>query len=150
MPTRLRRRSSSFGFTLIESLAVLIILLVAAALIVPRVMERPDEKRQRAARAEIRTLQEALNRYKKDTGRYPATAVGLEALAHKPAEAAESMNWHGPYLPQVPKDPWNRFYLYANPGQHGPIDIYSPGGDGHPGGEGIDADIGNWNLDEPR
>ena len=64
MPTRLRRRSSSFGFTLIESLAVLIILLVAAALIVPRVMERPDEKRQRAARAEIRTLQEALNRYK--------------------------------------------------------------------------------------
>ncbi|PWV65856.1 type II secretion system major pseudopilin GspG [Plasticicumulans acidivorans] len=150
MPALPNRRHG--GFTLIEYFAVLVILLIAAALIIPRVMERPDEKRQRTARIEIRQFEDALNRYKHDNGRYPTTAQGLDALVHLPTEAPEATNWRGPYEPfreRIPKDPWGRTYLYANPGQHGPIDIFSLGADGHPGGEGVDADLGNWNLGEP-
>lgn len=142
----LRRRQH--GFTAIETFAVAIILIIATVLIVPRVMERPDEARVRRARVDVLALQEALTRYKADNGRYPTTAQGLEALVHRPTEAPEPNAWReGGYLAGIPKDPWGRAYQYQQPGQHGPIDVYSLGADGNVGGEGVDTDIGNWNSE---
>ncbi len=140
-----RRRNA--GFTALETFAVLVIVAILAALVIPRVMERPDEARVRKAKADLLLLQEALNRYKTDNGRYPATGQGLEALVARPSEAPEPTNWRGPYLQQVPKDPWNRHYQYQSPGKQSPIDVYTLGADGHPGGEGVDTDIGNWSLE---
>jgi general secretion pathway protein G len=99
-----------------------------------------------AARQDIRSIESALKLYKLDNFRYPATEDGLEALVNRPSDPGAK--WpEGGYLNRVPEDPWNRPYLYLQPGNKGPIDIYSLGRDGQPGGEGPDADIGNWNLD---
>ena len=85
--------------------------------------------------------------YRLDNFAYPSTEQGIDALANKPADP-NVKNWKsGGYIPRVPKDPWGNEYLYLNPGTNGEIDIYTLGRDGQPGGEGIDADIGNWNLD---
>ena len=135
------------GFTLIEVMVVVVILGILAAIIVPRVMDRPDTARIVKARQDIRALESALNLYKLDNFHYPSTDQGLEALVEKPVGSPEARNWKsGGYLDRLPKDPWGGDYQYLNPGVHGEIDIYSLGADSRPGGEGIDADIGNWNL----
>lgn len=143
-----RRLRRPCGFTLIEVMVVVVILGILAAIVVPRIMSRPDEARIAKAKQDIRTLESALNLYKLDNYVYPSTEQGLEALVQKPTGEPVPRNWkEGGYIDRLPKDPWGNPYQYLNPGVHGAIDIYSLGADGRPGGEGIDADIGNWNLD---
>ncbi len=136
------------GFTLIEILVVVVILGILAALVVPRIMERPDEARVVATKSDIRGIMSALKLYRLDNGVYPSTEQGLLALVRKPDTGVIPRNWkEGGYLDRVPKDPWGTEYQYLNPGVHGEIDIFSLGADGAPGGEGINADIGSWALE---
>jgi general secretion pathway protein G len=133
------------GFTLIEVMIVVVILGILAALIVPRVMGRPDDARVIAAKQDISALAQALKLYRLDNIAYPSTEQGLQALVVKPTTAPVPTNWKtGGYLERLPKDPWQHDYHYLNPGLHGEIDIYSLGADGEPGGEGVNADIGSW------
>jgi len=141
-PSRSRRAG---GFTLIEIMVVIVILGVLAAIAVPRIMSKPDEARVKAAQTEIAQLLQALDLYRLDNQRYPTTEQGLMALATRPATEPVPANWKA-YLKQAPADPWGRPYQYLNPGVKGEIDVFSLGADGQPGGEGVDADIGNWSL----
>jgi len=138
----------SNGFTLIEILVVVVILSVLAVLIVPRIMDRPDEARVIAAKSDVRAIISALKLYKLDSGVYPSTEQGLQALVKKPEIGDIPRNWKSSgYLDRMPRDPWKNDYQYLNPGLHGDIDVFSFGADGQPGGEGVNADIGSWNLD---
>jgi general secretion pathway protein G len=135
------------GFTLIELMVVLVILGVLAAIIAPKIMDRPDEARIIAARQDISSLVQALKLYRLDNIRYPSTEQGLQSLVTKPTIEPIPNNWKsGGYLERLPKDPWGNPYLYLNPGRNGEIDVFSWGPDGQTGGEGKDADIGNWTL----
>ena len=133
------------GFTLIEIMVVVVILSILAAIIVPRIMDRPDQARIVKARQDIRVIESAMKLYRLDNHVYPSTEQGIEALVSKPAGEPEARNWkEGGYLDRLPKDPWDYDYLYLSPGVHGEIDIFSQGADGQPGGEGVNGDIGNW------
>jgi len=132
------------GFTLIEILVVIVILGILAALIVPRVMDRPDQARATAARADIAAIIAALKLYKLDNGTYPSTDQGLAALVKKPERGDIPRNWTKPYLDKLTTDPWATEYQYLNPGIRGEVDVFSLGADKKPGGEGFDADIGSW------
>lgn len=139
------QRRKQGGFTLIEIMVVIVILGILAALVVPRVMSRPDEARAVAAKQDINAMNQALKLYRLDNTRYPSTEQGLKALSEKPTAAPLPKNWKpGGYLERLPMDPWGNPYQYASPGTHGEIDIWSLGADGEPGGEGVDGDIGNW------
>lgn len=145
-PTRFGRISG--GFTLIEVLVVVVILSILAALIVPKIMDRPDEARVVAAKSDIRAITSALKLYRLDNGVYPSTEQGLQALVKKPETGEIPRNWKSSgYLDRLPKDPWKNDYQYLNPGLHGDIDVFSLGADGQPGGDGTSADIGSWNLE---
>ncbi len=134
------------GFTLIEIMVVIVILGVLAALVVPKIMSRPDEARAVAARHDISALSQALKLYKLDNGSYPSTEQGLKSLVQKPTVAPVPGNWKtGGYLDKLPQDPWGRDFQYLNPGVKGEVDVFSYGADGVAGGEGADADIGSWN-----
>ncbi|HIB85399.1 MAG TPA: type II secretion system protein GspG [Chromatiaceae bacterium] len=136
------------GFTLIEIMVVVIILGILASIVIPKVMDRPDHARLVKAKQDIRTIESALKLYKLDNYVYPSTDQGLEALVSKPSISPEPRNWKSSgYLDRLPKDPWENYYLYLNPGEHGEIDIYSLGADGQPGGENVTADVGNWTLE---
>jgi general secretion pathway protein G len=142
-----RRIARVRGFTLIEIMVVVVILAIMAALIVPKIMGRPDEARVVAARQDISTIMQALRLYRLDNMRYPSTEQGLAALVAPPSSGPPAPNWKaGGYLERLPKDPWGNPYLYLNPGLRGEIDVFSFGADGIAGGTGIDADIGSWNL----
>jgi general secretion pathway protein G len=133
------------GFTLIEVLVVIVILGVLAALIVPKVMGRTDEARQVAAKQDIGSIAQALKLYRLDNGRYPTSEQGLKALVEKPSTSPVQNNWKpGGYLERLPNDPWGHAYLYASPGTHGEIDIWSLGADGESGE--ASSYIGSWNL----
>lgn len=137
------------GFTLIEIMVIVVILGILAAVIVPRIMDRPDQARIAKAKQDVQALENALRLYKLDNLNYPSTEQGLEALVQKPGGEPEPKKWkEDGYIDRLSKDPWGNPYQYLNPGLHGKIDIFSLGGDGEPEGEGINADIGNWNLDE--
>ena len=139
---------ASRGFTLIEIMVVVAILAILAAVVVPQIMDEPDKARVVKARQDIRALESALNLYKLDNFTYPTTDQGLEALVEKPTSSPEPPNYKASgYLKKVPKDPWGNEYQYLSPGENGEIDIYSLGADRSLGGEGFNADIGNWNLD---
>lgn len=131
------------GFTLIELMVVLVIIGVLAALIVPNVLERADEARVTAARADIGNLVQALKLYKLDNLRYPSGAQGLDALVARPTTDPVPANWK-PYLDKLPKDPWGNPYRYLNPGIKAEVDVMSFGPTGQPGGEGKNAEIGSW------
>ncbi|SDH21739.1 type II secretion system major pseudopilin GspG [Propionivibrio dicarboxylicus] len=135
------------GFTLIEILVVVSILAILGALIVPKIMDRPNEARIVAVKQDIATIVAALKLYKLDNGRYPTTEQGLKALLQKPASEPVPNNWkRGGYLEKAARDPWGQDYLYLNPGINGEIDVMSYGADGKQGGESFDADIGSWML----
>ncbi len=130
------------GFTLIEVMVVVVILGILAAVLVPKVMDRPDQARITKAKQDIRSLEAALSLYKLDNYIYPTTDQGLESLVEKPS-SPEPANWkQGGYLDRMPLDPWRQPYFYLSPGEHGAIDIFSLGPDQTPS----DDDIGNWNL----
>lgn len=142
-------RKSEAGFTLIEIMVVVVILGILAGVVVPKIMDRPDQAKIVRAKNDIRSIESALNMYRLDNHKYPDTEQGLEALVEKPSGGNKAKNWkQGGYLDRLPKDPWGNEYRYLNPGQHGSVDIYSLGADGSEGGEGTNADIGNWTLDE--
>ncbi len=124
---------------------VVVILAILAAIAVPKLMDRPDEARLVKAKQDIGAISSALQLYKLDNYRYPNTDQGIEALVTKPTTEPEPKNWKQ-YLQQVPKDPWGNDYIYLSPGEHGDFDLYTLGADGEDGGEGIDATIGNWNI----
>ncbi len=135
------------GFTLIEVMVVVVILAILAALIVPRIMSRPDEARVVAARQDVAAIVQALKLYRLDNLRYPTTEQGLAALTAAPTIPPAAPNWKaGGYLERLPKDPWGNPYQFLNPGLRGEIDVFSFGADGVAGGEGTDADIGSWSL----
>ena len=135
------------GFTLIEVMIVVVILGILASIIVPKIMGRPDEARATKAKQDIRAITAALDLYRLDNFTYPTTEQGLEALVTKPAKLAEGANWKkGGYLDSLPTDPWNKPYLYLQPGTHGEFDLYSFGADGVEGGTDAGADINNWDL----
>ena len=135
------------GFTLIEIMVVVVILGILAAVVVPRIMDRPDDARIAKARQDIRELESSLNLYKLDNFNYPSTQQGLESLVSQPSGEPQARNWKsGGYIKQLPKDPWGNDYQYLNPGVKGEFDIFSLGADNRPGGEGAAADIGNWNI----
>ena len=134
-----------YGFTLIEMMVVVVIIGILAALVVPRVLSRPDEARAVAARQDIASLANALKLYRLDNLAYPSSEQGLQALLTRPEGTPAPRNWRpGGYVERLPKDPWGRDYLYLQPGRHGEVDIWSLGADGRPGGESADADIGSW------
>lgn len=133
------------GFSLIELMVVVVILGILASIVVPKILSRPDEARIVKAKQDILALENALDMYKLDNGFYPSTDQGLNALVTKPATSPEPRNWKE-YLKTIPRDPWARYYLYLNPGEHGEIDIFTLGADGKSGGTGINAEIGNWNI----
>jgi len=130
------------GFTLIEVMVVVVILGLLAAIIVPKVMSRPDEARAVAAKADIAALTQALKLYRLDNTAYPSTEQGLQALVARPATQPIPVNWkQGGYVDRLPTDPWGREYLYLNPGVRSEIEVFSLGADGQPGGEGTNGDI---------
>lgn len=131
------------GFTLIEVMVVVVILGILAAVLVPKVMDRPDEARKVKAAQDIRALESALNLYKLDNFDYPTTDQGLEALVTKPDIPPEPTRWKsGGYIGRLQEDPWRQPYQYLSPGVHGSVDIFSTGPDRQPS----EDDIGNWTL----
>lgn len=121
------------GFTLIEIMIVVVILGILGAIVVPQLMDKPDKARLVKAKQDIKAIESALDLYKLDKFNYPTTEQGLEALQPK-------------YIKQINKDPWDRDYLYLSPGEHGDVDVFTYGADGKKGGEGMNADIGNWTI----
>jgi general secretion pathway protein G len=138
------------GFTFIEIMVVVAILAILAALVVPRIMGRTDDAKRTAAKVQIRNIEGALQLYKLDNGVYPSTEQGLKALIEKPSVGVVPKKWKiGGYMSKLPEDPWGNPYKYLSPApaQKGDYEIMSLGTDGEMGGEGVNADITNWNLD---
>lgn len=130
------------GFTLIELMVVIIILGLLAALVAPKMFGRIGEAKQKTAKAQIELFGTALDSFRLDSGRYPTTSEGLQALRTQPSGVKY---WKGPYLPkEVPLDPWGNPYQYRSPGTHGDYDLYSLGADNAEGGEGEDKDVVSW------
>lgn len=142
--SQLRRQK---GFTLIELMVVVVILAILAMVVVPNVMERPDEARLVKVKQDISAVSSALKLYKLDNFQYPTTDQGLEALVQKPSDDPMPKNWK-PLLDSVPSDPWGNPYLYLSPGENGEFDLFTYGADGVDGGEGMNSTIGQWNVDK--
>jgi general secretion pathway protein G len=142
-------RVNNRGFTLIEIMVVIVILALLAALVGPKLIGRTDDAKVTDTKVQIKNMETALKLYKMDTGAYPSTEQGLNALVTMPTTGVIPKNYkEGGYLEskKVPKDPWGNDYVYLSPGEHGDYDICSFGGDGVKGGEGKGSDICNWNL----
>lgn len=133
------------GFTLIEVMVVVVILAILAAIIVPRIMSRPEQARLVKAKTDIMALENALEMYRLDNGFYPSTAQGIEALIKKPEGEPVPLSWQsGGYLKDVPQDPWGHAYHYTNPGKHGEIDIWTDG----PASGSDKGIVGNWSINK--
>jgi general secretion pathway protein G len=142
-PRRVRPHDGEAGFTLIEMLVVITIIGLIMALVGPRVLNYLSDSKVKAAKIQIESFKSALDLFYLDTGRYPSSSEGLDALVHTASNVAA---WNGPYLKggTVPADPWGHLYTYRSPGEHGTYDIISLGSDGQQGGTGDAADITSW------
>ena len=137
-----RTSPGAAGFTLLELLVVMVIIGLLVGYVGPKYFSQIGKSEVKAARAQINALGKALDQFRLDNGHYPSTEEGLVALVERPADEAK---WDGPYLSKaVPPDPWGNPYVFVLPGEHGEYDLLSYGKDGKPGGEGENADIGNW------
>ncbi|WP_299019967.1 type II secretion system major pseudopilin GspG [uncultured Photobacterium sp.] len=135
------------GFTLLEVMVVIVILGVLASLVVPNLLGNKEKADQQKVVTDIGALEQALDMYKLDNSVYPSTDQGLDALVTKPSSSPEPRNYQdGGYIKRLPKDPWGYEYNYVMPGEHGAVDVFSLGADGQEGGDGVNADIGNWNM----
>ena len=133
---------ASYGFTLLELLVVMVIIGLLAGYVAPKYFSQVGKSEVKMAQAQIDSLEKALDQYRLDTGHYPNTEQGLDALMTRPSS---ELKWQGPYLKkQVPPDPWGKPYVYKYPGEHGEYDLFSYGKDGQSGGAGEAADITNW------
>lgn len=142
-------RKRNAGFTLLEIIVVVFILSLLAAIVAPKIIGRTDDAKIDAAKVQIRNIETALKLFKMDSGFYPDTQQGLEALTTKPETGRVPAKYReGGYLEQkkIPLDPWGNPYLYVSPGIHGDFDLLSLGSDGKEGGSGKDADITNWDM----
>ncbi len=141
--TRQHRNAADGGFTLLELLVVLVIIGLLAGYVGPRYFSQIGKSESKIAKAQIEAFDKALSQYRIDTGRYPSTEQGLNALFIKPANEPK---WDGPYLSKaVPLDPWGKPYIYRYPGQKAEYELFTLGKDGAPGGSGDAADVTNWN-----
>ena len=139
------RRSAEHGFTLVELMVVIVILGLLATIVAINVLPSGDKARVEKAKSDIATIESGLEMYKLQNFNYPTTSDGLQALITPPAGLADPSRYQkGGYLKKLPNDPWNRPYLYAAPGTHGAVDVWTFGADGKEGGEGTDADITSW------
>ena len=130
------------GFTLLELLVVMVIIGLLASYVGPKYFAQVGKSEVKAARAQMDSIEKALDQFRLDVGKYPSTEQGLNALMQRPAN---EIKWAGPYLKkEAPPDPWGRPFLYKSPGEHGEYDLYSLGKDGQPGGKDEAADITNW------
>jgi len=149
--TALLRAACMRGFTLIEIMVVVVIIGLLAAIIVPQVIDRVDEARVAKAKQDIQGLETALTMFRLDNSKYPNTDQGLKALSVQPTDPSIHHWRPGGYIQHVSKDPWGFDYQYVYPGTHGKdYDLFSLGADSQPGGEGINADIGNWDEDKQQ
>jgi general secretion pathway protein G len=141
--TDVNKKNSERGFSLIELIVVLVILGLLAGVVGPKIYDKLKGSKNQIAKIQIHDLGQAIQLFSFDVGRLPTTSEGLEALIRNPGNIEA---WRGPYLnkSEVPKDPWGKGYVYRCPGQHGDYDLLSYGPDGVEGGEGENADIGNW------
>ena len=140
-----RQQLNNNGFTLIELMIVIVILGLLATIIMPKILDRPEQARRMKAKVEIRSIESAIALFKTDTGRFPTTSEGLELLVSDPGIKGYNS---GGYLDKVPSDPWGNKYVYLSPGLNGrDYDLKSYGQDGEDGGTGDNADIESWNLD---
>ncbi len=147
------RRNHAAGFTLIEIMAVVLIIGLLSTIVGAAIFQQVDKGRVTATRAQLSNLEGVLELYRMDNGRFPTTEQGLEALVQEPTSEPTPKNYPpGGYLKRgrVPKDPWGESYQYTSPGEHNryAIELWSYGADGVAGGEGVDADIANWSDDE--
>lgn len=144
-PSNPKTAQREAGFSLLELMVVVVILSILALVIVPRVIDRPDQARAARAQSDIAAIASAVKLYRLDNFRYPTTEQGLAALVSRPAGNPAPANWAG-YMDRLPVDPWGQPYQYLSPGVHGDFDVFSYGADGVAGGSDVDADIGSWGL----
>ena len=145
MKNKMKKQS---GFTLLEVMVVVVILGVLASFVVPNLLGNKEKADQQKAITDIVALENALDMYKLDNSVYPTTDQGLDGLVTKPSSPGPRNYRDGGYIKRLPNDPWGNEYQYLSPGDNGTIDIFTLGADGQEGGEGIAADIGNWNMQD--
>ena len=146
---KVNKKTQQQGFTLLEVMVVIVILGVLAAMVVPNIVGNKAKADRQKVITDLTALEQALDMYKLDNGRYPTTEQGLEALVTKPDTDPEPRHYQpGGYIRRLPTDPWGNDYQLLSPGQNGVVDLYSLGLDGEEGGDGESTDIGNWNLSE--
>jgi len=145
----LNRINKQSGFSLLEIMVVVVIIGILVATIAPNLFGETDRARMTRLKVDVTALEDALERYKMDNFNYPNTDQGLQALVEKPTALPEPLHYKpGGYVRRLQKDPWGNDYMYISPGSELPFELFSFGADGEPGGEGMNADIGNWNLSE--
>ncbi|MCW2291425.1 general secretion pathway protein G [Pseudomonas sp. BIGb0408] len=140
-------RFTQRGFTLMEIMVVIFIMGLLIAVVAPSVLGSQDKAMKQKVMADLSTFEQALDMYRLDNLRFPSNEQGLSALVIKPTVEPLPRSWRADgYIRRLPQDPWGNSYQYRSPGEHGRVDVYSLGADGIAGGEGIDADLGNWEL----
>ncbi|TFH92931.1 type II secretion system major pseudopilin GspG [Vibrio ouci] len=143
-----KKMKKQSGFTLLEVMVVVVILGILASFVVPNLLGNKEKADQQKAITDIVALENALDMYKLDNSVYPSTDQGLDALVNKPSSPEPRNYRDGGYIKRLPNDPWGNDYQYLSPGDNGSVDIFTLGADGQEGGEGANADIGNWNIQD--